>query len=82
MPNSPFRYTRVANFDPLSKTWHVTEKASGNYLGMIRETNPSEFQVKRDQDNSFHSPAGCRREAARWLRDHATDPAIFDEDED
>ncbi len=78
----PFRYQRVASFDHLRPIWYVSRERDGAYLGMISGEAANNFTVRRPQDNSFHSPCGSRREAARWLRDQSTDPAVFDEDEE
>jgi hypothetical protein len=77
----PFRYQRVTGYDPLSPSWHVTDKSTNTYIGMIKGTAANNFEVKRDQDQNFHSSFGLRREAAHWLKEQSSDPAIFDEDE-
>jgi hypothetical protein len=77
--NSPFSYTEVENFDRLLPVYSVAEKASQTYLGRIRGIGPARFEVQRPQDELYHSEFASRREAARWLRDHLTDKARFDE---
>lgn len=77
-----FRYQRFENFDPLSKQWYVSHRNSGAYVGMIREEAVNNYAVRRPQDQSFHRTLGSRIEAARWLKEQQTDPAIFDEDDE
>lgn len=76
-----FSYQRAEDFDPLEPVWHAIHKLSGKYVGAIKRIGPHRYKVQRPEDNTFYQEFGLRIEAARWLKEHLGDRAIFDEDD-
>jgi hypothetical protein len=76
-----FRYQRTDDFDTLSPSWLVTHRKSETYVGLVRQVGPNDYQVRRQQDADFNLNFGSRIEASRWLKEHLSDRAIFDEDD-
>ena len=75
----PFRYWCVEDFDPFAPIWLTEERDTKKPIGLIRRDGPNNYDVRRFQDGEFHSPHGSRREAARWLQEHRTDPTIYND---
>jgi hypothetical protein len=72
-----FHYTKAENFDLLLPAWSVILTETRQPLGLIRREGPGNYEVRRPQDDGFHTPRGSRFEAACWLRDFLNDPADF-----
>jgi hypothetical protein len=77
-----FKYSRVEGFDPLRPIYKVSLRTTGQDLGKYRRIAAGNYVVQRPQDEVFHSPAGSRQEAAKWLKVYQNDPAVFDDEED
>jgi hypothetical protein len=75
-----FSYEKLPDCDPFAEEYTVHEDTTNRDIGTIRRMGAN-FEVRRPQDATYHSPVGSWNEAANWLNEHFRDPARFHDEE-